>query len=238
MSHWKRADDFGSVSFDVNPAKHPFQLKANKKQTGTETLKSQVFPNNRVAVFGQFAFVPSGESCLCCKPNEFDLVFLLLLIDLFYLLFRVYLWTGCWKLRSNPQPCVKPWVTSHWRSSSYYYRRPGYWFVTVIYHLPLHKGPNGKTQNIPLLKHWLHVPHDRITGSKIFHVKEADASCLSPAQLNEPAVLAAALLSNVTCGSDFKRTLAISWPNYNWTVLSFWQNAAIESPCFSTRIFN
>lgn len=72
------------------------------------------------------------------------------------------------------------------------------------------RDPTVRHKTSPCLNSGLHVPHDRITGSKIFHVKEADASCLSPAELNEPAVLAAALLSNVTCGSDFKRTLTIS----------------------------
>ena len=44
----------------------------------------------------------------------------------------------------------------------------------------------------------LHVPHDHITASEIFHVREAKASCLPITGVFEPAVLAELLLSNVT----------------------------------------
>ena len=98
-----------------------------------------VFPNGE---FGQLSFYLN----LMWFPNWLNvlLIFSRLLLNI-----------GCWKLRSNPQPCVKPRVTAHWRPSSYHYRRPGYWFVTIIYHLPLHKGPYGKSQNISSLKYWV-----------------------------------------------------------------------------------
>jgi len=53
---------------------------------------------------------------------------------------------------------------------------------------------------------------DRITGSKIFHVEKADASCLPPADVDEPAVLVAALLSNLAwvMTSQYSRTRTIS----------------------------
>lgn len=55
--------------------------------------------------------------------------------------------SGCWKLWSNPEPCVEPWASSHRRSCSYHHWRPRYRFVTIVHYFPIHKGSYGKEKN-------------------------------------------------------------------------------------------
>lgn len=65
------------------------------------------------------------------------------LLTLLYFLCFTFI-SGCWKLWSNPEPCIEPWASSHRRSCSYHHWRPRYRFVTIVHYFPIHKGSYGK----------------------------------------------------------------------------------------------
>lgn len=52
--------------------------------------------------------------------------------------------SGCGELRPHPQPCAQQGGSQNWWKSPHHPRRPGYWLVSFLCHLPFHPRSNGK----------------------------------------------------------------------------------------------
>ena len=86
----------------------------------------------RMSLKGRTFWIWSSEFCACFLPFSF----------------YCSCFSGCWELRSNSQSSFESWTASHRWSCFDHTRRSRYWFVAFIYHLPLHKRPDGKSSNL------------------------------------------------------------------------------------------
>lgn len=56
---------------------------------------------------------------------------------------------GCGKLRPYSKPRPQQRGSQNWWSSPHYTRRPGYWLISLLCHLPFDPRPNGKLHYPP-----------------------------------------------------------------------------------------